>query len=229
MSLRPHLRRVVAFCVCRYWVVTRLVTRHVRAHSCVRETCVTRRKQLGAWSVRFVGWANWVDCRCLLFFVFLGVARRLELSPCTTEKATAARHRPERQHNARSNRRKQCSPNKTNVRRVSASCDRLWDYFAFCAGVSGWSMIWFCWGCTASCGWHMRCIVIRGDAWLVLLSPCNTNPMQPASHRSFHTRTDSAQLHCVVVRGDAWPLLLSPCNTMQTKLPPCFKPTPLSV
>ena len=29
-------------------------------------------------------------------------------------------------------------------------------------------------GCTASCGWHMRCIVVRGDAWPVLLSPCNT-------------------------------------------------------
>ena len=25
-----------------YWVVTRLVTRRVRAHSCVRETCVRR-------------------------------------------------------------------------------------------------------------------------------------------------------------------------------------------
>ena len=37
---------------------------------------------LGAWSVRFVGWADWVDCRCFLSFVFLGVARRLELSPC---------------------------------------------------------------------------------------------------------------------------------------------------
>ena len=32
---------------------------------------------------------------------------------CYTEKATPARHRPERQHNARSNRRKQCSPNGT--------------------------------------------------------------------------------------------------------------------
>ena len=39
---------------------------------------------LGAWSVRFVGWADWVDCRCFLSFVFLGVARRLELSPCNT-------------------------------------------------------------------------------------------------------------------------------------------------
>ena len=23
---------------------------------------------LGAWSVRFVGWADWVDCRCFLVF-----------------------------------------------------------------------------------------------------------------------------------------------------------------
>ena len=49
MSLRPHLRRVVTFCVCRYWVVTRLVTGRVRAHSCVRETC-TRRLH-AAWGV----------------------------------------------------------------------------------------------------------------------------------------------------------------------------------
>ena len=35
--------------------------------------CVTRRKL--------------VNCRCFLSFVFLGVARRLELSPCNTEKA----------------------------------------------------------------------------------------------------------------------------------------------
>ena len=32
---------------------------------------------------------------------------------CYTEKATPARNRPERQHNALSNRRKQCSPNET--------------------------------------------------------------------------------------------------------------------
>ena len=37
-------------------------------------------------SVRFVGWADWVDCRCFLSFVFLGVARRLELSPCNTPR-----------------------------------------------------------------------------------------------------------------------------------------------
>ena len=32
---------------------------------------------------------------------------------CYTEKASPTRHRPERQHNARANRRKQCSPNET--------------------------------------------------------------------------------------------------------------------
>ena len=80
---------------------------------------------LGAWSVRCVGWADWVDCRCFLSFVFLSDARRLELSPCNTpsmiswlpvcytRKATPARHRPERQHNTRSNRRKQRSANET--------------------------------------------------------------------------------------------------------------------
>ena len=52
---------------------------------------------LGAWSVRFVGWADWVDCRCFLSFVFLGVTRRLELqtfelSPCNTEKAPKIQH-----------------------------------------------------------------------------------------------------------------------------------------
>ena len=34
-------------------------------------------------------------------------------SLCYTEKAAPTRHRPERQHNARANRRKQCSPNET--------------------------------------------------------------------------------------------------------------------
>ena len=57
-------------------------------------------------------------------------------------------------------------------------CDHVWDYFTFCAGVSGWSMTWFRSGCTASCGWHMCCIVVRGDAWPVLLSPCNTWKVQ---------------------------------------------------
>ena len=32
---------------------------------------------------------------------------------CYTENAAPTRHRPERQHNARANRRKQCSPNET--------------------------------------------------------------------------------------------------------------------
>ena len=54
---------------------------------CYLVLCVSRAVLsvvLGAWSVRFVGWADWVDCRRFLSFVFLGVARRLELSPCNT-------------------------------------------------------------------------------------------------------------------------------------------------
>ena len=37
---------------------------------------------LGALSLMCVGWADRVDCRCFLSFVFLGTARCLELSPC---------------------------------------------------------------------------------------------------------------------------------------------------
>ena len=54
---------------------------------CYLVLCVSRAVLsvvLGALSVRFVGWADWVDCRGFLSFVFLGVARRLELSPCNT-------------------------------------------------------------------------------------------------------------------------------------------------
>ena len=43
---------------------------------------------------------DWVDCRCFLSFVFLGGGGLSELSPCDTEKATEARHPPERQYNA---------------------------------------------------------------------------------------------------------------------------------
>ena len=35
-------------------------------------------------------------------------------------------------------------------------------------------MVWFRCGCTASCGWNVRCVGVRGDAWSVMLSPCNT-------------------------------------------------------
>ena len=48
---------------------------------------------LGAWSVRCVGWAGWVGCRCFLPFVFLGGAGRLELSPCKTPLAPRVRCR----------------------------------------------------------------------------------------------------------------------------------------
>ena len=63
---------------------------------CYLVLCVSRAVLsvvLGASSVRFAGWADWVDCRCFLSSVFLGVARRLELSPCNTEKAPKTWHR----------------------------------------------------------------------------------------------------------------------------------------
>ena len=41
LSLRPHIRRVVTLCVCRYWVVTRLLTGCVRLVPVyVRRVCV---------------------------------------------------------------------------------------------------------------------------------------------------------------------------------------------
>ena len=40
------------------------------------------------------------------------------LQKCYTEKATEARHRPERQYNACDNRKKQCRPNETNSAEV---------------------------------------------------------------------------------------------------------------
>ena len=61
-----------------------------------------------AWSVRFVGWANWVDYRCFLSFVFLGVARRLELSPCNTgtptKQTTANQHNSQTKHQRKGSR-----------------------------------------------------------------------------------------------------------------------------
>ena len=56
---------------------------------CYLVLCVSRAVLsivLGAWSVRCVGRVDWVDCRCFLSFVFLGGARRLELSPCNTQR-----------------------------------------------------------------------------------------------------------------------------------------------
>ena len=59
----------------------------------------------------------WDACELLFFcvvcFVFMGKVYMSVCGVCYTEKATPARHRPERQHDARSNRRKQCSPNET--------------------------------------------------------------------------------------------------------------------
>ena len=38
-------------------------------------------------------WADGVDCMCFLSFVFLCVARRLELSPCNTMRAVGHNNR----------------------------------------------------------------------------------------------------------------------------------------
>ena len=79
-----------ALLLCSLWVVAS-PPHCARPHRCTElqlVLCVSRAVLsvvLGAWSVRFVGWADWVDCRCFLSSVFLGVARRLELSPCNTE------------------------------------------------------------------------------------------------------------------------------------------------
>ena len=71
---------------------------------------------IGAWSVRCVGWADWVDCSCFLSFVFLGDARRLEHSPCNTflpashgtRWRSAGRWRPPRRSSTRERRRCVC-------------------------------------------------------------------------------------------------------------------------
>ena len=57
---------------------------------CVSSSRAVLSVVLGAWSVRFVGWADWVDYWCLLSFVFLGVARRLQRSPCNTTSTAMA-------------------------------------------------------------------------------------------------------------------------------------------
>ena len=67
-----------------WWVV--VVLKRARL-LCELVLCVSRAVLsivLGAWSVRCVGWADWVDGRCFPSLVFLGDARRLELSPCNT-------------------------------------------------------------------------------------------------------------------------------------------------
>ena len=59
-------------------------------------------------------------------------------------------------------------------------------------------------------GWHMRCIVIRGGAWLVLLSPCNTMAQFKAKIN------DPSFLKCAVTwgpPGDALDLL-SPASLL---------------
>ena len=60
-------------------------------------------------------WRSLAGCTSLSRWVF-------RLTECYTEKASPTRHRPERQHNASSNRRKQCSPNDER----SVVCSTQW-------------------------------------------------------------------------------------------------------
>ena len=88
---------------------------------CYLVLCVSRAVLsvvLGAWSVRFVGWADWVDCRCFLSFVFLGGARCLELSPCSRKhlestRTTASRHNSQTKHQAPSKPKRQVAKHQT--------------------------------------------------------------------------------------------------------------------
>ena len=69
-------------CVCRYWVVARLVTGRVRAHSCVRETCVRRLQ--AAWGVTVcrssLPFAR--ECRLGVWFGFVGAALLPAVGTC---------------------------------------------------------------------------------------------------------------------------------------------------
>ena len=72
----------VVLCVCRYWVVARLVTGRVRAHSCVRETCV--RRLYAAWGVTIcrssLPFAR--GCRVGVWFGFIGAALLPAVGTC---------------------------------------------------------------------------------------------------------------------------------------------------
>ena len=56
---------------------------------------------------------SYMMARLLFLEVICGCCQAVAYQKCYTEKASPTRHRPERQHNARANRRKQCSPNET--------------------------------------------------------------------------------------------------------------------
>ena len=68
--------------MCRYWVVARLVTGRVRAHSCVRETCV--RRLPAAWGVTVcrssLPFAR--ECRLGVWFGFVGAALLPAVGTC---------------------------------------------------------------------------------------------------------------------------------------------------
>ena len=77
--------------------------------------------------------------------------------------------------------------------------------------------VWFGVGCTASCGWNVRCVGVRGDAWSVMLSPCNTyklctspelskSYMDMASKLFTFTFTFTTFRPCTCAKAQRWPL-----------------------
>ena len=71
--------------------------------------------------------------------------------------------------------------------------------------MSAWSMVWFRWGCTASCGWNVRCVGVRGDTWSVMLSPCNTPTITTNMHTTSTPNPGCTTQPCVVLSFGAMP------------------------
>ena len=85
-----------------------------------------------------------------------GSPRNMSKPVCYTEKASPTGHRPERQHNARSNRRKQCSPNETKpnsnaIHTRAGVMQPQWDAAAVRGSRGGMQTRWVWPRCT--CTW----------------------------------------------------------------------------
>ena len=75
----------------------------------------------------------------------------------------------------------------------------------FCEGISRWRLAWFGSVCTASCGCHVHCIVVRGDAWPMLLSPCNTTLYIPCILRACSCLATLFTSTQIMIRiGECW-------------------------
>ena len=116
----------------------------------------------------------WVDCGCFLSFGFLGGASRLELSPFHTIIMPTAKPDAASSPQTRHMHAGMClhvPGHQEDSRTVPTLTNRI----------VGLEYGLVSWGCTASCGWNVRCVGVRGDAWSVMLSPCNTHKAsQPA-------------------------------------------------